>query len=277
VDLISIVLTIRPLQPKAERQSMPQWWGRAAQMALLKAISELDESLATQLHDDTGLRPYTTSSLMGSFPRKQLDLQGSYTLRFTGLTAAVSETLLRATTEGAFAVGRTLELDFFPFEVTAAFCSRGDHAWAGESTFGELMGALVGESKLPARKFQFQLTSPLVFHTQEKTQPLPLPDLVFGSLLEKWNAFAPMAMPAEVRRYAETMVAISRFNLESRAAQMKSGGLRVGAVGKVQFSALNSDRYWLGMLSTLAGFAQFAGVGAGTTQGLGQVRAISDF
>jgi CRISPR-associated endoribonuclease Cas6 len=253
---------------------MPQWWGRAAQMALLKAIAELDETLAKKLHDDTGLRPYTASSLLGRFPRKKLDLLGSYTLRFTGLTAVVSETLLRATTEGAFAVGRTLELDFFPFEVTAVYRSKEEHAWAGESTFGELMNALVGDENPPARKFLFQLTSPLVFHSQQKTQPLPLPDLFFGSLLEKWNAFAPMAMPAEVRRYAETMVAISRFDLESRAAHMKAGGLRVGSVGKVQFSALNSDRYWLGMLNTLAGFAQFSGAGAGTTQGLGQVKAI---
>jgi len=277
MDLISVVLTVHPLQPKIERQSMPQWWGRAAQMALLKAIAELDEALAAKLHEDTGLRPYTTSSLMGRFPRKQLDPQGSYTLRFTGLTEAVSETLLRAANEGAFSAGRTLELDFFPFKVTAVHSSKEGHAWAGGSTFGELMSALVGQENAPARKFPFQLTSPLVFHSQEKTQPLPLPDLFFGSLLEKWNAFAPMTMPAEVRRYAETMMAVSRFDLQSRAAQMKAGGLRVGAVGRVQFSALNSDRYWLGMLNTLAGFAQFAGVGAGTTQGLGQAREISDF
>lgn len=276
MDLISIILTVRPLPSNTERQTLPQWWGRAAQMVLLKAIGELDEALAAQLHDDSGLRPYTASNLMGSFPKKQLDLHGSYALRFTGLTAAVSETLLRATTEGAFSVGHTLELDFFPFEVTAVYCSRAEHAWAGRATFGELMSALVGQEKPPARKFQFQLTSPLVFHSQEKTQPLPLPDLFFGSLLEKWNMFAPMAMPAEVKRYAETMVAISRFDLQSRAAQMKSGGLRVGAVGKVQFSALNTDRYWLGMLHTLAEFAQFAGVGAGTAQGLGQTREILD-
>lgn len=273
MELISVVLTVRPLQPKVERQSMPQWWGRAAQMAFLKAIAELDAPLAAKLHEDSGLRPYTVSSLMGRFPRKQLDLQGSYTLRFTGLTATVSEVLLRAVTEGAFSVGQIFELDFFPFEVTAVYRSKGEHAWAAESTFGGLMSALIGTDDPPARKFPFQLTSPLVFHSQEKTQPLPLPDLFFGSLLEKWNAFAPMPMPAEVKRYAETMVAISRFDLESRAAQMKSGGLRVGSVGMVEFSALNSDRYWLGMLSTLAGFAQLAGVGTGTTQGLGQVRA----
>lgn len=276
MDLISVVISVRPIQTGAERQVTPQWWGRAAQTAFLGAVDELDKELAAQLHNDTGLRPYTTSSLMGRFPKKQLDLKGSYNLRFTGMNAAVSETLLRIVSQGAFSVGRKIELDFQPFEVTTVYRSKEDHAWAGESTFGELMNVLVGAEKTPARKFLFQLTSPLVFHSKEKTQPLPLPDLVFGSLLEKWNAFSPMAMPPEVRRYAETMVAVSRFDLESRAAEMKAGGLRVGAVGKVQFSALNSDRYWLGMLHTLASFAQFAGAGASTTQGLGQLRSISD-
>ena len=36
---------------------MPQWWGRAAQMAFLKAIAELDAPLAAKLHEDSGLRP----------------------------------------------------------------------------------------------------------------------------------------------------------------------------------------------------------------------------
>ena len=134
----------------------------------------------------------------------------------------------------------------------------------------------MGGEQPAGRKIQFQLASPLVFHSQGKSQPLPLPDLVFGSLLERWNAFAPVSFPAETRRYAAEMLAISRFDLSSRAIPLKSGGLRMGAVGQVEFTALNADRYWLGILHTLAAFAQFAGLGAGTAQGLGQAREICD-
>jgi CRISPR-associated endoribonuclease Cas6 len=106
--------------------------------------------------------------------------------------------------------------------------------------------------------------------------PLPLPGLVFGSLLERWNAFAPIAFPPEARRYAEECLAVSRYELSSRPVPVKSRGLRVGGVGQVTYTALNYDRYWLSVLAVLAEFARYSGVGAGTTMGLGQCRRVSD-
>ena len=100
--------------------------------------------------------------------------------------------------------------------------------------------------------------------------PVPLPGLVFGSLLERWNAYAPINFPQEVRRYAEECLAISQYELQTRPVPQKSRGLRVGAVGSVTYAALNYDRYWMSLLSVLAGFSLFSGLGAGTTQGLGQ-------
>jgi CRISPR-associated endoribonuclease Cas6 len=274
VELLSLVLNLQPLQPYPNDQPAPLWWGRAIQAAVLKTLSGLDPALNGQLHDEAGLRPYTVSNLLGHFPKRQLDLQGEYTLRLAGLSEAVSTLLMNATTQGSFAPGAELELDFTPFRILAAITDPQVQPWADQAGYASLSQALVGDGTPPGRKFQFQLASPLVFHSQDRSQPLPLPGMFFGSLLERWNAFAPIAFPPETRRYAEEMLAVSRFDLESRAIPMKSGGLRVGAVGKVQFCALNADRYWLGILHTLAAFAKFSGAGTGTTQGLGQCRSI---
>ena len=102
--------------------------------------------------------------------------------------------------------------------------------------------------------------------------PLPLPDLVFGSLVERWNCFAGVAFPAEARRYAAECLAVSRFDLSSRPVAAKESGLRMGAVGQITYTTLNYDRYWMAVLHTLAAFALFSGVGAGTASGMGQCR-----
>ncbi len=88
-------------------------------------------------------------------------------------------------------------------------------------------------------------------------------------------------MPEEgVKRYAEEMVVISRYTLRSAPGwdrgQGDRRGLRIGSIGKIAYSALNRDRYWLSALGLLAAFALYSGVGAQTTMGMGQVRALTN-
>lgn len=276
MSLLSLVLTLRPLQPHAVgADSAPMWWGRAAQAALLRVVAAHDERLAAELHDGESPRPYTVSSLLGHFPAHQLDTQQTYLLRFTSLTEPLGGLLLHAAQDGPLAAGRDLELDLVPFRVEAADWGA-EQPWGGQSDYRSLSRHLAGD-EARIRQFRFHLASPLFFHSQGRSQPLPLPELVFGSLLERWNAFAPLALPLETRRYAAEMLAVSRFDLESRAVPVKDGGLRVGATGKAQFTALSGDGYWLGILHTLAAFAFFSGVGSGVTQGFGQCRALSEW
>ena len=95
---------------------------------------------------------------------------------------------------------------------------------------------------------------------------------MFGSLLERWNAFAPVALPEETRRYAAECLAVSRYDLETRSLPFKEGAVKIGMVGQVMFAATHYDRYWLSLINLLADFALFAGVGAGVTMGMGQCR-----
>jgi CRISPR-associated endoribonuclease Cas6 len=47
-------------------------------------------------------------------------------------------------------------------------------------------------------------------------------------------------------------------------------------VGKVTYSALNHDRYWLSLIHLLADFALFAGIGVSTALGMGQARKVEE-
>lgn len=271
-DLFSVVLILRPLAIPPGRADYPAWWGRASQAALLDLVRRHDPALAEALHDDSSLRPYTASNLMGHFhpttgaPR----LDQHYWLRWTGLTAEVSA-LLRAYAETAR--GKVLELDHLPFQVEDVFIGDG-HPWAGSASYSDLASHFLPGAEIP-RRVTFQFASPVVFKSGGLTQPLPSASLIFHSLLEKWNAFAPVALMSELRRYVEECLVISRFHLESRPVPLKEGGLRIGAVGKISFTTVNFDRFWMGQIHALARFALFAGVGAGTAYGLGQIRSLS--
>lgn len=273
MELLSLVLTLRPAAAPPAERPLPVWWARAAHALLLRVVRQYDPSLAEQLHEGSETRPFTASSLLGSFPQGSLDPAGDYSLRFTSLQPALTDILLNSLQPAApLAVNSLVELDDLPFQVTAAHTTPTGHPWARTASYAELAGAWLVNPQPPPRHITLQFTSPTAFHSQERQQPLPLPELLFNSLLERWNAFATLSFPAETRRFAAECLALSRFKLESRSVPLKRGALRIGAVGLASYIALKQDRYWLGVLHTLAEFALFSGVGQGVSAGMGQCR-----
>jgi CRISPR-associated endoribonuclease Cas6 len=272
MDLFSLILTLRPLKPAAPEQPLPRWWGTAAHHLCLQAIQQSDENLSAALHEGSELRPFTTSTLMGRFPGHQLDLQADYLLRFTGLNRQVSEALYAATQTGAaLAPGAVVQLEFLDFQVRAVWCENGSHPLAGQMDYSELAAASLLEAEAADRYVNFRFASPTGFHRNGRQVPYPLPELVIGSLLERWNAFAPIAFPAEARRYAEECLYLSQLQIRSRGVKV-AAGYEIGLVGSVSFGTLNYDRYWMSLMQTLARFSYYSGVGVKTGMGMGQCR-----
>jgi CRISPR-associated endoribonuclease Cas6 len=264
-DLLALTLRLRPSAEAPPERPPTRWWGRAAHALLLETAARSDPALAERLHAGDGLRPFTCSSLAGRLPDWRAVPAEVYSLRFTALTAETAGLLAAAAgPAGELGQGRAIELDYQPFRVEAAQVeSTGYAALSTAHLFGSE----------PPRKLRLRFLSPTGFHSAGRHQPLPLPELVFGSLLERWNAFAPLAFPLEARRYAAECLAVSRFELASKAIPAKDGGLRVGCVGWAEYTALTYDRYWLGILGALAAFAAYGGAGAGTSFGFGRCAA----
>ena len=176
---------------------------------------------------------------------------------------------------GELAAGALVELDFKPFMIEAVHRAPCDHPWAAQDNYKDLAAACLVQPEAPPRRLSLQLASPTTFHTRQRHMPLPLPELLFGALLERWNAFAPLAFPGEARRYARECLAVSRYSLRTRAVQLRENAVRIGAVGRVTYSTLNYDRYWMSVLHTLAAFALYCGAGVSASMGLGQCRALA--
>jgi len=263
--------------------NLPASLGRAAHALLLRLIDAQEPALAQELHDRPGLKPYTASNLViGQRQSGSLQVQAGQSgwLRFTGLTGPVSQILQALAAEPP----RTVELDGHHFEVAGASLDPAHHPWAGRISYQELAAPylLAGQSAAGHRpSLRLDFTSPTTFRSQGRYIPLPLPELVFGSLLDRWQAWAPIALPPELRRFAAEAVALSRYDLRTRSLPYKQGGQAeagrsgmtiVGFTGQATFTALNRDRYWLSLLHLLAAFAFYSGVGYQTGVGLGQVR-----
>jgi CRISPR-associated endoribonuclease Cas6 len=273
MDLLSLVLTLTPLTPS----EAPAWWGRAAQVLLLQTVAASSPELAAQLHDEQALHPYTATNLLRHTPNRQLDPALTYRLRFTALTPSLCAILAQAVQPGGLlAPGALVELDFRSFKVISAAASPAEAPWAASADYASLGSAHLLGSQPPARRVSLEFTSPTLFKTKERYFPLPTPELVFGSLLNRWNAFAPIAFPPELGRYVSECLAIGRFDLSSRSAPVMEAGARYGAVGRIAYTAVNYDRYWMSLVNTLAAYAIFTGAGKGTAMGLGQCCRIDE-
>jgi len=265
--LSSLVITLQAGRPAR----FPPHLGRAAHAALLRLIAGSDPALAEQLHASAERRPFTCSTLWG--PRRQggslvLEAGRPAFLRFTGLNEAVSRHLLGLAEHPP----ASIELEGVPLAVQEATLDPLVHPWAGRCTYEELAGRHLLPQKTPAPRLEIEFASPTAFRSAGRTVPLPLPGLVFGSLVEKWNAFSPLVVSEEVRRFAEECLAISRYRLFTRPVAGKEEGLQIGFLGLCRYTALNRDRYWLSLVQLLTDYAFYAGVGYQTTVGLGQAR-----
>lgn len=282
ISLLSAVLTLRPLAALADVPPL----GRAAHALLLNAVHWADAALADEIHTGSEMRPFTTSNLIGLSRPIGLKPDRTYTLRFTALSTAVARALLAAlqAESSPISIGAEIRLADAALRIEAVQPlnplthppTDHPHPWASATGYEDLSAPWLLGRLAPPRHVTLQFASPTAFKSGGRHVPVPLPAMVFGSLLDKWNAFAPVAFPPELRRYAEECLALSAYQLQTRSVPVKEGGLRVGAVGTARFVATNYDRYWLSLINVLADFALFAGAGAGTTMGLGQCRKIAE-
>jgi CRISPR-associated endoribonuclease Cas6 len=120
----------------------------------------------------------------------------------------------------------------------------------------------------PQDSLELEFITPTSFKQKDCIQTFPLPELVFGSLLRRWNVFAP-----EDLRFDEIdwKGMIARYEMHSSAMKMHSDEL--GGQGWVKYHFADSEQ--LAIATVLAHFATFAGVGRKTTMGMGQAHLRS--
>lgn len=258
-ELAAFVLEVEPL----EKLPVRCFLGRALHAWVLELISLSSPEKAVRLHDEEGLKPFTVTSLQ---------VWGGK--RFVRVTALEPSLVRELSVLFSRLRGEVVRWDGISFRVVRVICE--GHPWAGRSDYPTLSGPwLKSPPGRPPRKLALRFYSPTSFHTRGATLPLPLPGLVFGNLLERWNRWAPMTLSPELKRFADSSLVISKYNLKSVALPLV-GGVQIGFVGLVEYTALEGDPYWLSLVQLLADFAFYAGVGVKTGMGFGTCKRAGD-
>lgn len=263
--LYSLVLELSP----REAGVLPAAHGYQAFGLVLRLLERADPELSRRLHDLPGPKPLTVSPLHGRAAANGEDLalrQGEPCwLRLTVLREDIFARLLAA----LLSLGPASDLCLGPatFSLRRVITAPGQSPWAGCTSYR----ALLDGGQAPARRLALRFLSPTVFRAGgQRNLPLPLPGLVFGSLLARWNEFSPLPLPEGLRGAAEEGLFVARYSLQTRLLDF-GRYKEVGFVGRCEYEvAPGLGEEAARQLAALAGFAFYAGIGAKTTMGMGQ-------
>jgi len=238
-----------------------------------------------EVHGVKGLKPFSTALLLNERQRRAESIRAGeeIKIRFTFLDDALYPLLARY-----FLSTPDLNLELVRTELTVSrilSTSQSGEEWAGCATFEELYANASDSEK----QFSFHFATPTFFKRgggpayPDLIVPLPLPDLVFGSLLRNWNQFSPTSF-IEVNLLKEICshhMEVTHHRISSQMARLifprDDGQYRTttfpGFVGMCAFRLVAlHDQSIIQTLNALADFAFFSGIGAKTTMGCGVAR-----
>src|SRR5262249_7886296 len=140
------------------------------------------------------------------------------------------------------------------------------------------------EDKLNVDKkptYRLHFATPTAFRHNGLLVPLPLPELVYGSLIRAWDSFSPLKLPVQLQDFLALSVAIARHRIATQIFTLSRNEKHVGFTGSAEYvvllakGGLSEDvfRQYVQSIALLTDFAFYTGVGIRTAVGMGQLRA----
>ena len=238
----------------------------------LRLVESVSPTLAEELHRDSAVKPFTLSPLL-PFRRTRQPVRNegeNIAFRITALDERVFATL-------ADAVWRLppkaeLPLGNIHVRCQSLATTPAQSVWADFTSFEQLRENAATDAKL-----RLDFLSATTFRSKGRRNILfPEPSLVFGSLLNRWNAIAGADHRLELPETVMGLVRTSSYRLATRLLDFGSYQ-ELGFGGQATYGCSdNISAEYVKTLNTLADFAFYAGVGAKTTMGMGQCRRSED-
>lgn len=213
--------------------------------------------------------PYVVSNILqisasprdyaGMFKRRSTFLRRGerFAFRVSFLSDAASETFLDHL--GTEELRLAPDIRFRP----VALIPPGEHALCADFDSSDMRDHTFASCRL-------RFLSPTGFNRNGLQIAVPLPELVFGSLLGKWRSFVSDSDWSGVEEFFPG-VRMEKFAFESRSVRLKNKSVFRGSVGYCDYFFDHLPPEGREALSALALFSFFAGIGYKTAQGMGQV------
>jgi CRISPR-associated endoribonuclease Cas6 len=242
----------------ATEKPIPFTLNRDIYAQFMEWLSLGNPQLATAVHDSQE-SPFSLSGLIGYRRQHGTRLGDNFIIRISLLDGNLIHPLLQGI---EISQNQSLYLCNFPFVIRGISTFPGSHPLVNVSDYCILANANDFDSEI-----LLNFVSPTSFKQHQNIQPFPLPELVFNSLLRRWNHFAPSDLHFPEVKWQGL---VSAFDLKTHALKMEAG-TEIGSVGWVKYRFLDSEQARIATI--LSHFAVFSGVGRKTTMGMGQINS----
>lgn len=254
--LISVVVE---LDPQSD-EPLPLYTGHKVHGWFFRWLTRVDAKFASSLHR-LQRKPFTVSGLHSN--------DRSTWFRLTSLTDDMSSWLLTHLDRD---MPNRISINRRNYDVSAVDIAAQQHPWARQATYHQLKDRYLDGSD-DGNQVRLRFHSPTTFRSQGVNVPLPRPDLVFGSLADRWAAFSPILLDDAIRIVSDGQVVVSRYHLKTSPLHIVKGP-PCGFGGVCYFEVLSKNWYWQQVCHLLAEFAFYSGVGYKTAQGMGQAQRL---
>lgn len=257
--------------------------GRHYHALFLNLISSVDRCLGDSLHDSSADKAFTLSPLQVKLfdGGKRKDRGKSYALQYQQeqpihpgtpcwwrisllddtLFSKLTQLWLNINPEQPWHLGSA---DLFITSIQGT--PQSVQPWANACSYSQLYERASNIEKT----IDFTFATPTAFRQGSYDTALPSRDLVFKSLLQRWNKYSGIEFNSE---FIESIFP-SFFNIKTEVAS-DSRSKFIGCVGEISYRIMGEiEAEATKQINALADFALYAGVGRKTPMGMGMVRRI---
>jgi CRISPR-associated endoribonuclease Cas6 len=139
--------------------------------------------------------------------------------------------------------------------------------WANAIAFAQLYE----QANMSDRQIDFSFCTPTAFRQSQHDCALPTRELVFNSLINRWNQYSGIELPKTLIE----PIFPSFFDIHTEMVA-DSRSKFIGCVGAMHFRILGDvEPLVIKQINALADFALYSGVGRKTPMGMGMVRRLN--
>jgi CRISPR-associated endoribonuclease Cas6 len=269
----SLILTLIP------QSTIPPGYlkGKHLHALFLNLVSSVDRTLGTHLHDQKTDKAFNLSPLQIGHPKTTdfiLQREHKYPIK-AGTPCWWRIALLN---DSLFANLTQLWLNLNPeqpwhlgpanLQITSILGTpHADFPWANYATYADIYAQASEEE----RQINLAFCTPTAFRQMQFDTALPTRDLVFNSLLRKWNQYSGIEFFSDLIE----PIYPSFFDIHTEIIDDARSKF-IGCVGVMNFRILGEvEPVKIKQINALADFALYSGVGRKTPMGMGMVRRIN--
>lgn len=248
--------------------SLPELPGRFLHAAVFSLISSIDEETGDYWHDMSGIKPFTVGIDYQQHRRNHVIQEGDILFLRINVWHRDLWCILAEISESMHVQIGPLQATIVDIHYETPF----GLPLREENILDFVQQRL--EAK-PARKIEFEFLTPTMFNGTHGDITFPTAELIFASIVDKWNA-GDVEDTLDKPRIKELCDRIILTDWSGHTKRVYFGRDRgyTGFIGNFTFNLSKLSTEENQLITVLALFGQHCGIGRLSSQGLGQIRAL---